>query len=175
VAYATTQYRTCPDSHSANWFDPSCQPGNKQCSNGDNILLMFMEIALTIQDAVKVDLAIIRTICAVVILQLITIVTELTMYQFMHMLLGIIPGRVVGQLAAELAQVTCYANRNPTSQAYYWAWLEDQTEEVAFIRWYSWLCKPYTSSGWVLLGSGLSKALRVLITSLSWMQTVKAV
>ncbi len=36
---ATTEIVLCPDYHSTNWYDPSCQPGNKDCSAGDKYTL----------------------------------------------------------------------------------------------------------------------------------------
>jgi hypothetical protein len=109
-------------------------PETSNAATETNIPLMFTETVLIIQDAVRVDLAIIRIICAVVTLQPITTATELTMYQFMHMLRGIILGRVAAQLVAELAQATVMLTRIQHHRHITGAWLEDQTEEVAFIR-----------------------------------------
>lgn len=154
VAYATTQYRYCPDSHSANWFDPSCQPGNKQCSNGDKYTLnVYGNCANNPGCGQGGSGNYPHYMCA----------GDSASYNWSYgtqtasvyaYAAWYYPWTGGGGSCSGTCTSNCYASRNPTSQAYYWG-MDGNWDGYDCI--YSpgilGYVNQYTAAGWVYLSS----------------------
>jgi len=154
VAYATTQYRTCPDSHSANWFSPSCQPGNKQCSNGDKYTLNVYGSCPNNPGCGQQGTGNYpHYMCA----------GDSATYNYSYgshtvavygYAAWYYPWTGGGSTCSGTCTSNCYADKNPTSQAYYFGeagtWNGSSCSySVGMIGYVN----QYTASGWVYLSS----------------------